>query len=68
MWYDQDIYWDVWCRDRGERCGTANNKQLTKVDTEQTELENNNNDLLQAFLQRQVPGHTHMHTHRQKTR
>ena len=61
MWYDQDL---LGCasRDRGERCGAAIIKQLIKADTEQTEPENNKNDLLQTYLYRLVPGHTHTDT------
>ena len=54
----------VLCRDRGVRCGAAINKQLIKADTEQTEPKNNNNDLLQSYLNRQAPGHMHTHRHR----
>ena len=60
------IYWGVLCRDRGERCGAAINKQRRKADAEQTSPENNNNDLLQAYLYRQAPGHTHTRTHRHR--
>ena len=51
MWYDQEIYWNVLCRDRGERCGAANNKLLIKADTEQTKPEKRHQD-------------THTHRHR----
>jgi len=50
--------------DRGERSGAAINKQLIKADTEQTEPKNNNNDILQAYILGQAPGHTQT----QKTR
>ena len=55
------IYWGILCRDRGARCGAAIIKQLIKADTEQTSPENNN-DLLQAYLYRQAPEHTHTDT------
>ena len=53
-------------RDSEERCGAAINKQRRKADAEQTSPENNNNDLLQAYLHRQAPGHTLTHTHTDK--
>jgi len=64
MWYDQEIYWGVLCRDRKERCGATINKQFMKADAEQTKPENNNNNLLQAYFYGQAPGHTHTHRHR----
>ena len=36
MWYREQVYWGVLCRDREEGCGAAIIKELIKADAEQT--------------------------------
>ena len=74
MWYNKGFI-GVCCAEIGGRGVVQQiHKQLIKADTEQTLRENNtnnndnNNDLLQSYLSRQAPGHTHAHTQTQKTR